>query len=214
MRGTCHTIAIFGAMVLGTAFVSNATAQCGLSPVHHAAPASWRPLAPSPGEPRLMPASFVPGFATIGDAEDEPIVGMWHVTFTAEGNAGGPPDNTPIDNALVVWHSDNTEIMNSGRPPQDGDFCMGVWEKVGKSRYRLNHFAWGGNDTANAPSGIGNAAGPTRFTEEVVVSADGNHYGGWFTLDAYDTSGTVTTHIIGVIAGTRITVNTTVSDLL
>jgi hypothetical protein len=60
---------------------------------------------------------------------DEPgasIVGMWHVTFTAKGNSEGPPDNTPIDNAVVVWHSDRTEIMNSGRPAQDGDFCLGV----------------------------------------------------------------------------------------
>jgi hypothetical protein len=74
----------------------------------------------------------------------EPIVGMWHVTFTAEGNTEGPPDGTPIDNAIIVWHSDNTEIMNSGRrPSQDGDFCMGVWKRTGESKYKVNHFAWG-----------------------------------------------------------------------
>ena len=37
----------------------------------------------------------------ISDAAD-PIVGMWHVTFTAEGNEPGPPDGTPIDNALIT----------------------------------------------------------------------------------------------------------------
>jgi hypothetical protein len=76
---------------------------------------------------------------------DEPaasIVGMWHVTFTAKGNSEGPPDNTPIDNAIIVWHSDRTEVMNSGRPAQDGDFCLGVWEEVGRCHYKLNHFAW------------------------------------------------------------------------
>src|ERR1700733_15552061 len=60
----------------------------------------------------------------------EPIVGMWHVTFTAKGNADGPPDGTVIDNALLILHSDGTEVMNSARPPQDGNICIGVWEKT------------------------------------------------------------------------------------
>ena len=61
-----------------------------------------------------------PGSVLMVAEEDDPIVGMWHVTFTAQGNTGGPPDGTPIDNALATWHSDRTEIMNSARPPQDG----------------------------------------------------------------------------------------------
>lgn len=150
---------------------------------------------------------------TVADPAD-PIVGMWHVTFTAQGNEIGPPDGVPIDNALVTWHSDGTELMNSARPPQDGDFCMGVWKKTGMNKYKLNHFAWLANDAANSPSGIGNPAGPTRFFEEITLSPDGNHYSGKFTLDAYDTSGTQVAHIVGVIAATRITVNTTVPDLL
>jgi len=144
----------------------------------------------------------------------EPIVGMWHVTFTAEGNSGGPPDGTPIDNAIVVWHSDNTEIMNSGRPPQDGDFCMGVWKRAGKSKYKVNHFAWGGNDTTNAPSGIGNPTGPTRIIEAVTLSADGNSFSGTFSLRATDPAGKTTAFIIGTITGARITTETTIRDLL
>ena len=148
-------------------------------------------------------------------AEDhDPIVGMWHATFTAQGNEAGPPDGTPIDNALVTWHSDGTELMNSARPPQDGDFCMGVWKKTGRNTYKLNHFAWMGNDTTNAPSGIGNPQGPTRFFEEITLSPDGKHYTGHFTLDAYDTNGTQVAQIIGVTNGTRITLDTTVGDLL
>jgi|HubBroStandDraft_2_1064218.scaffolds.fasta_scaffold200683_2 hypothetical protein len=148
---------------------------------------------------------------------DEPlasIVGMWHVTFTAKGNSEGPPDNTPIDNAIIVWHSDRTEVMNSGRPAQDGDFCLGVWEEVVKNHYKLNHFAWMGNDTTNAPGGIGKPAGPTHIVEDVTVSADGKHYSGTFTLDAYDTSFNLTAHIVGVLQGTRITMGTTVDDLM
>ena len=91
----------------------------------------------------------------ISDSSD-PIVGMWHVTLTAQGNEVGPPDGAPIDNALVTWHSDGTELMNSARPPQDGNFCMGVWKRTGRYTYKLNHFAWLANDTAGAPSGISN----------------------------------------------------------
>src|SRR5580692_1935877 len=144
----------------------------------------------------------------------DPIVGMWHVTFTAEGNSKGPPDGTPIDNALIVWHGDGTEIMNSGRPPQDGDFCMGIWKKVGPNQYQVNHFAWLGNDTTNAPSGIGNPTGPTRITEAVTVSADGNSLLGTFSLRATDTAGKTTAFIRGTITGTRITMETTIPELL
>jgi len=102
--------------------------------------------------------------------------------------------------------------MNSGRPPQVGNICLGVWEKTGRSRYQLNHFALG-NDTANAPSGIGIPAGPTHIIEDVMVSQDRKHYAGTFTLDAYDTSNTLVAHIVGVIAATRITVHTLVSGV-
>jgi hypothetical protein len=91
---------------------------------------------------------------------------------------------------------------------------MGVWKKMGKSMYKLNHFAWFANDTTNAPSGIGNPTGPTRIFEEVTLSPDKKHYTGTFTLDAYDTAGTQVAHIVGVIAATRITLHTTVPDLL
>ena len=155
-------------------------------------------------------ASFLP----VNDDPDAAIVGMWHATFTAEGNAGGPPDGAPIDNALVTWHSDHTELMNSARPPQDGNFCMGIWEKTGESTYRLNHIAWLANDTANAPSGIGNPTGPTQIEEAVTLSQDGKHYSGTFTLTAYDTSGNVIVTIKGVIAATRITMQTKAPDLL
>src|ERR1035437_3883838 len=216
MKVTGQAIAIFGAILFGTAFVSNAGAQCGSSPMSHVAPASWRLLGPSPGTAHFAVASYSLGFKTVSDndADDEPIVGMWHVLFTAKGNGGGPPDGTPIDNSLIVLHSDKTEIMASSRPPQDGDICMGVWEKTGRSKYTVNHIGWGGYDTANAPAGIGNPSGPTRILEKIVLSPDGKHFVGTFTLDAHDTSGNLTAHIVGQMTGTRVTVKTAVSDLL
>ncbi|HEY4054379.1 MAG TPA: hypothetical protein VGL74_11575 [Terriglobales bacterium] len=194
-----------GVILVGTLLSGTAFAACGdngkSKPGASLLPQLWDGQSGS-----LLPVS--------ASSSDDAIVGMWHVTFTAQGNEAGPPDGTPLDNALVVWHNDGTEIMNSARPPQDGDFCLGVWEKTGKSKYKLNHFAWLSNDTTNAPSGIGNPQGPTRFFEEITLSPDGKHYTGKLTLDAYDTSGNVVSHIVGVINATRITINTTVPDLL
>lgn len=194
-------LAFISACLLG----ATANAACGNSSKFGATlhRQSWQ------GSDSLQPGSLM-RIAGVGD----PIVGMWHATFTAQGNEVGPPDGVTIDNSLVTWHSDGTELMNSARPPQDGDFCMGVWKKTGSFTYKLNHFAWFANDTANAPTGIGNPTGPTRILEEVTLSPDGKHYTGTFTLDAYDTSGTQVAHIVGVIAATRITLDTTVSDLL
>jgi hypothetical protein len=170
------------------------------------------------GKPKSMPQSWngqTGSFEPVSDRPtDEPIVGMWHVTFTAEGNEGGPPDGTPIDNALVTWHRDGTEIMASDRPPQDGNFCMGVWEKTGQGKYKLNHIPWLNNDTTNAPGGIGNPTGPIRIFQEITLGPDCNHYTGRFTLDAYDISGSHIAHIAGVLKATRVTVNTTVPELL
>jgi len=78
----------------------------------------------------------------------------------------------------------------------------------------LNHFAWLANDTENAPSGIGNPAGPTRVVEEIILSPDGKRYSGKFTLDAYDPAGNPVAHIVGTISATRIDLDTTVANLL
>jgi hypothetical protein len=195
----------FCIIFVGMMLVVTANAECGKPTAPHALlkPQSWE-----------REDSSAPSRLLRVDDFSDPIVGMWHVTFTAQGNEMGPPDGTPIDNSLVTWHSDGTEIMNSVRPPQDGQWCMGIWKKKGKNTYKLNHFAWFGNDTANAPGGIGNPTGPTRFFEEVTLSPDNKHYTGTFTLDAYDTAGAQVAHIVGVIAATRITMDTTVPDLL
>jgi len=195
--------AVFALILFGTLLTATANADCG----------SWKLKQGTP-HPASWNASQSPSLLLVNDSDD-PIVGMWHVVFTAEGNTGSmaPPDGAPIDNSMVVWHADGTEIMNSSRPPQDGDFCMGVWKRTGESTYKLNHIAWAGNDTTNAPSGIGNPLGATQIAEQVRLSRDCNHYSGRFTLDAYDPSGNNVVHIVGVITATRVTVNTPASSL-
>jgi len=189
-----------GLVLTGAFLTAMAAAQCG-TPAAKLHKQAWRV-----GDPTAL-------LTQAADTLD-PIVGMWHVTFTAEGNTEGPPDGTPIDNAIVVWHSDGTEIMNSGRPPQDGDFCLGVWQKVRTNQYKVNHFAWGGNDTTGGTTGIGNPSGPTRITETVTLSADGNSFSGTFWLRATNPEGKATATIIGTVAATRVTVETTIQQLL
>jgi hypothetical protein len=201
MKTICKMLrAGLGLVLVGAFLTAMAAAQCG-TPTAKLHKQAWRV-----GDPTAL-------LTQAADTE-EPIVGMWHVMFTAEGNSEGPPNGTPIDNAIIVWHGDGTEIMNSGRPPQDGDFCMGIWKKVARNKYRVNHFAWGGNDTTNAPTGIGNPTGPTRIVEALTVSADGNSLNGRFSLRGTDPAGRTTAFIIGTITGTRITMETTIPELL
>jgi hypothetical protein len=119
-----------------------------------------------------------------------------------------------IDNSVVVWHSDGTEIMNSARPAQDGNFCLGVWEQTGKSTYYLNHLPWAGNDAANAPSGTGNPTGGAQIVEQVTLSQDRNSYSGIFKLDAYDLNGKLEATLTGILKATRITTKTPFGSLL
>ena len=209
MNAQYRKVAVALAIVLvGMALTLQAKAECGKLDAMKPG-ASFHPQSLEGGN-YFGPASLL----TVSDQGDNSIVGMWKVTLTAKGNPGQmPPDGVPIDSAFVQWHSDGTEITNSARPPQDGDICLGVWEKTGRSRYKLNHFAIG-NDTANAPGGIGNPTGPTHLVEDVILSRDGNHYAGVFTVDAYDTAGNNVAHIVGVISATRITVHTPIGDVL
>src|SRR5712691_8523164 len=98
-----------GALVAASAMVPSALAQCAM-PTKPVKPADWHSEI---GNPRVVR----PSLKLVGDGGDPaPIVGMWHVVFTAHALDGSPIPDTVIDNAVVVWHSDGTEIMNSGRP--------------------------------------------------------------------------------------------------
>jgi hypothetical protein len=194
------------ALVLAVAAVPAAIAQCGMPS---------KLIKPSAFHPAIQ--GSVPRAGSFNDnlESNQSIVGMWHVFFTAQTMNGNAIPDTVIDNALSVWHSDHTEIMNSVRPPQDGNFCLGVWQQTGKSTFYLNHFAWYANQFPNdTNNGIGDPVGPARFTEKVTVAPDGNHFTGTFTLTAYDTKGNVRIAFTGALSGTRITTSTVMSDLL
>jgi hypothetical protein len=206
----CRLVPALAALVMAMFMIPGASAQCGLNK-NYVKPSAWHPQL---GSARFMHAAL---FDDDDDRGGPSIVGMWHVIFTAHTINGTaiPPDAYPmIDNAFVVFHSDKTEIMESARPPQDGNFCMGVWEKTGGRSYYLNHLPWLGNDTANAPGGIGNPTGGAQITEQLTVSEDGKSYSGSFTLVAYNLDGSKAVTFTGVVSATRITTSTTFPSLL
>ena len=192
------TLAIF---LLGVVSVSPATAQCALFGWHKTGaiqPQAWQEMS------RLTPAAL--SLTANHAASDDRIVGFWKVKFVSEGTPG-ITDGTVIDNAFVQWHGDGTEIMNSSRPPATGNFCLGVWQKSGPSRYDLNHFG------LSSDLG-GNLIGPAQIRERVTLDRTGDRYEGTFTIDQYDLLGNPGPHLEGRITATRITVETSVADVL
>lgn len=199
------TLGVF-ALAVSTAPV--ALGQCGVP--GKAVKAAWYPQY---GGARMLRASEEDQFRR---EDGKSMVGMWHLIFTANATTNGSPiPPTVIDNALAVWHSDHTEIMNSVRPPQDGNFCLGVWEQLGKSEYYLNHFAWYANRFPNdSASGIGGPQGPSQFREWIKLSPDGDHFTGKFQLDSYDLSNNILISFSGTLAGTRVTTRTSEKELV
>ena len=128
-------------------------------------------------------------------SEDSPgnhaIVGMWTFKMVAGGQTA--------DFGYQQWHSDGTELMNSGgRAPATENFCMGVWKQTGPSRYHLNHFAlsYDNSGTLNAKVNI---------KEDVTIAPGGASYSGTFTLDVYDpNTNQLLQHVAGQITAQRV----------
>lgn len=122
------SIATIALLVMGTALVSRAHAQCaGLLSDNTVLmqPQLWE------GDGQFINASF----AERG-SEASHIVGFWKAQFVSEGS-NGIPDGTVVDSPFVQWHEDGTEIMNSTRAPVTQSFCMGIWHKTRKFTYEL-----------------------------------------------------------------------------
>lgn len=163
----------------------SAQAQCGGLGKAGTRPTAWHPQL---GQAQLLRASL----------EEHSIVGLWHVKFISEGSKG-IPDGAEVDAGYAQWHSDGTEIMNSaGRAPDTGAFCLGVWQKIGACKYKLNHFAAAWDPVA------GKLIGPGNIREEVQLTDDGNEFSGVFTIDQYDEAGNSLAHVQGKITGVRI----------
>ena len=191
--------AALGAVSFGTVFAPVARASC--VSVDEQGSAIWRlqSLSVRPGTYRLVLAGYAPD-ATAPDAS---IVGFWHVNFTADGA------DKPFDSALVQFHSDGNEIMNSSKDPRTQSFCLGVWKKTGAFAYAIKHLAMSWN-------GAGTPVGPASILESITLDHHGDTFTGTFVLTQYDLDGTTiippapglpAAPITGTLSGTRITAN-------
>ncbi len=200
-------------LVLGLAGLSIATsAQAGCGFVSSLKPNAWNPA--TQAAPALRPAYDSPGtggpLLLMSDAGGWPgdggIVGMWRFQLLA-------PNGAVVDDGYAQWHSDGTEIQNSGvHAPITSNFCLGVWKQIGPRTYQLNHFPLGWEATGQSP------ANAIQLTETVRLTDD-NHLTGTFTLKVYvwtrtdslDVSpGTPVATVTGTLTATRVTINSTV----
>ena len=127
------------------------------------------------------------------------IIGYWKFAFTA------PDGITGIDWGFQQWHSDGTELTNSGgQLPATGNFCTGVWEQAGRGAYRLNHWAIAWNLPGTDPADL---AGLINIRELVSVDGTGNSMSGTVSLDLYAPDATTfLAHLgEGTVSGVRIT---------
>ena len=72
-------------------------------------------------------------------------------------------------------------------------------------------FATGNLIDPTNPTAIGPPGGHTQIVEDIILSREGNHYAGTFSLDAYGTRSKgkkLLAHIIGVVTATRIILHT------
>ena len=168
-------------LAASSVFASAAWAGCGADATALKKHASWT------GQDNAM---LIP----VANMGQNSIVGLWSVVLTANG--------AQFDWGYQAWHSDGTEIMNSGiHAPATGNFCMGVWAQTGPFSYKLNHFALGYDATTGA------LAARVNLKENVVVDQKGGTYSGPFTADIYSPTGSLLQHLAGQIVGQRITAN-------
>ena len=198
-----HTKAMFRIAITGTlamvslaiGFVTEASAGCPNLPGLKAGafqPISWQRTGEfGPGSPLL-----------VADRDDsvDGIVGFWRVKYVL-------PDGSVLDDAYQQWHSDGTEIHNSAGPAAQGNICLGIWKKTGRSHYTLNHFYLGWDPATNT------LQARVQIHEEVDLDRSGDNQSGTFTIDDYDLEGNLLGHFQGTVHATRITVKTDFKDL-
>lgn len=206
------------AVFAGAAFaVQQAQAACGMPDPRGMKPAVYL----HDGVGGLLKTEF-PGEDRVehsgGPFNTWAITGLWKFNFVSDGKSPSPPappEGVLVDSGFVTWHDDGTEIMNSGRAPVSGSFCMGVWKPVGVRTYKLTHWAlgwiphyepgqtsnWTSNPDGSAVGGDDEAFdffGPIRIQETIALSRDGNHYTGTFTLTQYVKAPASSTPPLGV----------------
>ena len=192
--------------IFATVLVSNASAGCGDLPSFQG-PFDF---APTSSELRQPAPAAEPDKAASRGGNSASIVGFWKVQFISKGNTGHTPsipDGVLLDFGYTQWHSDGTEIQNSAGVP-GGGFCLGVWGQTGYLTFELNHFPI----AFNASTGL--AANYINIHEQVTLSPSGDSYNGTFTEDIFAPAGNQVDHLVGDVAATRLTVDSTLPSAI
>jgi len=193
------------AAAIGMLFVSGASA---CAPTQLQSPFVMGQLRLDPQSPleSVTSAGLARDLSKVSNVSVASIVGMWSIQFLSEGNTTHKPsipDGAMIDFGYNQWHSDGTEILNSGaRSPAQENFCLGVWQKTGTSTYQLNHFA------LNYDATTGTLLGRISIVEKITLSPGGTSYSGTFVYTVFDTNGNKTDQLTGQVNAERITVDT------
>ncbi len=178
------------------------TQQPGTMVMQQLLPDAQNPLASATS------ADLARDLSSASSATSPSIVGMWSLQFISQGNTTHDPsipDGTQLDFGYNQFHSDETEILNSGaRSPAQENFCLGVWQKTGHSTYQVNHFA------LNYNAATGALLGKILLIETLTLSPGGTADSGTFVETIFDTMGNTTDHVTGQVTAQRITVDTTI----
>ncbi len=198
-----------GAGILGAVLVSNAVAGCGdLASLQ----GPFKLADPAVVAKALAPKAESANPDQRSGQSSASIVGMWQFQFLSQGNTGhnpSIPDGAVLDFGYQHWHSDGTELIESGgHSPASSNWCMGVWGQTGYLTYEINHFPIGYDATS------GDIANYYNIREQDTLSPSGDSYTGTLTLDVYDTKGNHVDHLTGTVVATRITVDSTISGAI
>ena len=207
MKVTYRTVTTtLTAALVGMLLVPAASA-CALS--DQPTPSARLQLMQDSQDPRELVSSTSLGLelSNLASGRSPSIVGMWSFQFISMGNTTHNPsiaDGTELNWGYNQFHSDETEILNSGaRMPAQENFCLGVWQKTGHATYQVNHFALNYNPTT------GGLVGKILVVETLTVSPGGTAFSGTFVETVFDINGNKTDHLTGQVTGQRITTDTT-----
>jgi hypothetical protein len=202
---TRFTTRVLQALAVGAALASTANAGCGdVSGLQ--SPFTFAQTQAAALASRMAPSASLASMSNNAMNNIASPVGMWNIQFVSLGNGShNPPipDGASIDFGYAQWHSDGTEIMNSGaHAANTGNFCLGVWVRTGMFTYEVNHFALSYDGTSGA------LVNKVNIREQITLDPSGNEFSGTFTIAIFNAAGTQQVdHVAGTIAATRVTVD-------
>jgi hypothetical protein len=187
MTSKSHGIVAGAAFVLlSTVLAPVANADCGYSAIPQLT-AAVLPAQSSPDLTHAMEADQREGRLDFAS-----IVGLWHITVTANGQV--------FRQGIETFHRDGAEVLNDTGAPSGGNVCLGVWIQTGPRTYKLKHPFW-------TFDSAGNLTGSAVIREQITLDQHGQTFSGNATVDILDLSGNLIVEVTQQVSAQRITVD-------